>query len=366
MDNPRGVSSNHVLSRAFGDAYCRRENVRHATLLFCAEGVNVRTTGAEEMRAKMTKRLIGIVALIGVAMPLVAADKSDEEIRQEKEMLFWASLSPSERDYQKSLKVKADAKPRMKAARRIVSANATAIAPEPSITVTEVKQREGTYGVGAIVDVTYNLLNTEHQCKVEAKMTNDGVEVASPSIDPDGDIGGGVQPGEGKHFAWNVGKDWPNQHSDKFKVTLTATETDVSAEWATVTISWSSGRDVDICAYWEDAPSQKVGYSYISSGSSGFDTLKWPSGDNTGGGPEQVYCDVGGRATRILRIYFNYFGTAGSPAEVGVTAKNNNVTKSVKCVASTSTGRAANTGDPGVSIVFDASNTPVSITKSNQ
>ena len=35
---PRGVSSCHVLLRAFGDAYMRRENVRHATLLFRAEG----------------------------------------------------------------------------------------------------------------------------------------------------------------------------------------------------------------------------------------------------------------------------------------------------------------------------------------
>ncbi len=38
MDSPRGVSSDHVLSWAFGDAYCRRENVRHATLLFSAVG----------------------------------------------------------------------------------------------------------------------------------------------------------------------------------------------------------------------------------------------------------------------------------------------------------------------------------------
>ena len=45
---PCGVSSHHVLVRAFGDAHHRRENVRHATLLFCAEGVNVRTTGAGE------------------------------------------------------------------------------------------------------------------------------------------------------------------------------------------------------------------------------------------------------------------------------------------------------------------------------
>ena len=335
-------------------------------LFFSAPRVSTCEQPAQDRnRDRMKKRqMIAIVAVLAAAMPLWAADKTDEEIRQEKEALFWASLSPTERAYQESLVGKA--KPRMKAARLMAVANTTATATEPSITVTEVKQREGTYGVGAIVDVTYNLKNTERQCKVEAKMTKDGIEVPSPSIDPDGDIGGGVQPGEGKHFAWNVGKDWPNQHSDKFKVTLTATETDVSAKWATVTISWSSGKDVDICAYWEDTPSQKVGYNYISSGSSGFDTLKWPSGDNTGGGPEQVYCDVGGRATRTLRIHFNYYGTAGSPAEVGVTAKNNNVTKSMKCVASTSTGRAANTGDPGVSIVFDASNTPVSITKSNQ
>ena len=55
MDNPRGVSSYHVLVRAFGDAYMRRENVRHATLLFRAESVNVRVTGAEEGGMGMAK-----------------------------------------------------------------------------------------------------------------------------------------------------------------------------------------------------------------------------------------------------------------------------------------------------------------------
>ena len=45
----RGVSSHHVLFRAFGDALYRRENVRHATLLFCAKSVNARgETGVEE------------------------------------------------------------------------------------------------------------------------------------------------------------------------------------------------------------------------------------------------------------------------------------------------------------------------------
>jgi len=46
--NPRGVSSNHVFQRAFGDAYCRHENARHATLLFRAGSVDVQTAGAEE------------------------------------------------------------------------------------------------------------------------------------------------------------------------------------------------------------------------------------------------------------------------------------------------------------------------------
>ena len=45
---PRGVSSHHVLVRAFGDAYMRRENVRHATLLFRAEGSGPIKTGVEE------------------------------------------------------------------------------------------------------------------------------------------------------------------------------------------------------------------------------------------------------------------------------------------------------------------------------
>ena len=34
--NPRGVSSNHVITRALGDAYRRRENARHAASIFRA------------------------------------------------------------------------------------------------------------------------------------------------------------------------------------------------------------------------------------------------------------------------------------------------------------------------------------------
>ena len=318
--------------------------------------------GVGEVGIRMTKKMMGIAALIGVIIPLLAADKTDEEIRQEKEALFWASLSPAERAHQESLASKA--KPRKKAARLMAVANTTATATEPSITITEVKQRDGTYGVGAIVDVTYNLSGTDFQCEVKAEMLNNGVVVPSPSIDQGGDIGAGVQPGNGKHFSWNVGKDWPNDFSDKFKVSLTATETAIPASWATVTIAWQSyagGKDVDICAFWEDEPSKKVGWSYISSSSGGYETLKWPSGDNTGTGPEQVYCDVAAHENKKLHIHFNYYGNAGSPAKVDVTVKNNGHELTKTSAAGTSKSNKATTSHPGIVITFDASGTPVSI-----
>lgn len=304
------------------------------------------------------RQMIAIVAVLAAAMPLWAADKTDEEIRQEKEALFWASLSPTERAYQESLVGKA--KPRMKAARLMAVDNTTATATEPSITVTEVKQREGTYGGGAIVDVTYNLLGSDSQCEVTAEMLENGVVVPSPSIDHGGDIGAGVQPGEGKHFSWNVGKDWPNGFSGKFQVRLTATETAIPASWATVTIAWQGydgGKDVDICAFWEDQPGNKVGYDYISSSSGGYETLKWPSGDNTGTGPEQVYCDVAAHENKKLHIHFNYFGEVGSAAKVDVTVKTKGNAPASRIGLSTGTnkGRKATTSDPGIIIKFDAS-----------
>ena len=52
----RGVSSHHVLTRAFGDAYMRHENVRHATLLFCAleRRALVKTGAGERWENKMS------------------------------------------------------------------------------------------------------------------------------------------------------------------------------------------------------------------------------------------------------------------------------------------------------------------------
>ena len=47
---PRGVSSYRVLVRAFGDAYRRHENVRHATFLFAPDGVGL--TGLARRRSE--------------------------------------------------------------------------------------------------------------------------------------------------------------------------------------------------------------------------------------------------------------------------------------------------------------------------
>ena len=48
VDCPRGVSSDHVCKGRLAMPSVRRENVRHATLLFCAEGVTCEQTGAEK------------------------------------------------------------------------------------------------------------------------------------------------------------------------------------------------------------------------------------------------------------------------------------------------------------------------------
>jgi hypothetical protein len=173
----------------------------------------------------------------------------------------------------------------------------------------------------------------------------------------------GVHPGEGKRLLWAAGRDWPNGFSDKFQVCLSATEIDVPSGWANVVIAWNDygGKDVDICAYWSDAPSQRAGYGQRYPVNVGYDTLKWPSNDNMDSGPETIQCDVGGRTSRRLYIHFNYYREAGSPPNVKVTAKNNGQTKSLESSAGVRSGSAASTSDPGVVIVFDENNTPVSI-----
>ena len=241
------------------------------------------------------------------------------------------------------------------------------LSPKSSLTIKNLRasQRAGT----KMVDVYYDLLSSgDYQCNVSMSMTDNGSPVAVNTYAQDGDIGEGVVPGTGKHIAWDAGADWPNKYSQRFQVTVTATETDIPKTWATITISWASygGKDLDICGYWVDQPGVKVGYSHGSGSTGSTYRSRW-KGDNTRSGPEYVLVGVNendiasGVTTRKYRIHFNYYKTAGSPAKADVTVKANGVTKRRTSSASTHKGNAASTSDPSVTITFDSDGTPISI-----
>ena len=233
------------------------------------------------------------------------------------------------------------------------------------ITNLRASQRVGT----RLVDVYYDLLSSgDYQCNVSMSMKESGNAVALNTYEQDGDIGEGVVPGTDKHIVWNAGVDWPGKYSEKFQVSLTATETDIPKTWATITISWASygGKDLDICGYWVDQPSIKVGYGHGSGSTDSTYRSRW-KGDNTGSGPEYVLVGVNendiasGVTTRKYRIHFNYYNTAGSPAKADVSVRANGVTKRRSSSASTRKSSPASTSDPYVTITFDSDGTPISI-----
>lgn len=221
-----------------------------------------------------------------------------------------------------------------------------------------------------MVKVSYDL-NTSYQCTVACDILVDGVALPGPlTFTEDSNIGM-VSGGKNRTIYWDAKKDWNNKKSERVKARVTVAETDVPTTWAHITIAWAEwgGRDVDICGYWLDKSSVKVGWSY----SSGSTDSAWRSvwkGDNTGTGPEYVDVAVaegeilGGVTSRKYRIHFNYFGAAASTPKVRVTVSSNGVTKSTTCSASTRSGLKAETSDPHVTITFDSSGTPTSISAS--
>ena len=76
---PRGVSSFHVLVRAFGDAYMRRENVRHATFFVCAGSDGLGNEARGEKKGKSMKTTFAIVAALCAASFATAAGADDIE-----------------------------------------------------------------------------------------------------------------------------------------------------------------------------------------------------------------------------------------------------------------------------------------------
>lgn len=218
-----------------------------------------------------------------------------------------------------------------------------------------------------LVDIYYDLESDNNcQCKVSATLYNNETLILPHDVfyafGIDGDFGEGVNPGVNRHIVWNAGIDFPHNYSTKVNVEITAEETDVPANWVTIVISWAAygGRDLDICAYWEDNESQRVGYSYKQK----FSDLYWVSNDDTHSGPERVMVscdgyDFQGKQNRKLRIHVNYYGDVGSPAKAEIAVKETDLRK--ETAAGTRTRNAAAPSDPGVTITFDRNGQPIGI-----
>lgn len=217
------------------------------------------------------------------------------------------------------------------------------------------------------VEITYDI-NSSYQCSVSCDIAVNDSFLPTPLSFKDGSHVGIVSGGANRTITWLASNDWPNQKSDKVKARITVVETDVPQTWAHITIEWAQwgGSDIDICGYWIDQPSIKVGFSHGSGSSSSTWRSMW-KGDNTGSGPEYVLVGVApgeilsGVSSRKYKIHFNHYGTAASNPHVKVTVSSNGSTRSKVCNAATRRGSAANTSDPYVVITFDESGTPISI-----
>lgn len=140
-----------------------------------------------------------------------------------------------------------------------------------------------------------------------------------------------------------------------------------------VVISWTGGKDVDICGCY-NVVSGSVGYSHGDSINAGGFVANW-DGDNTSGGPESVHLSYSGNRSSLADVYFdihaNWFSvgtdsegneeSGGGPATVTATDSKGTV-KTFTIMPGTSKHRAANTGDPGVRINFNTNGTIKSIT----
>lgn len=141
-----------------------------------------------------------------------------------------------------------------------------------------------------------------------------------------------------------------------------------------VVISWSGGKDVDICAFYSHGGGS-VGYGHDSSINvgDGF-TANWTSGDNTSGGPETVslaYSGSRGLKGKSFEIHANWYSvgtdsdgnelSGGGPATVTAT-DSKGTSWSFTIMPGTSKHRAAQAGDPGVRVNFNNDGTLKDIT----
>lgn len=140
-------------------------------------------------------------------------------------------------------------------------------------------------------------------------------------------------------------------------------------EETVVTFAWdSSGRDLDIMAYWDGASGLTAGYAHGNGGTSGAYSLAY-SGDVTTEGASE-WCKIKmspwSAGTRTFRVHFNFFGAdeehpASSCVVIASQPKGKTLMKSGQS-CSTSHGRAANTGDPCCVVSFDENGNLQSVT----
>ncbi len=147
---------------------------------------------------------------------------------------------------------------------------------------------------------------------------------------------------------------------------------------AQITISWTDGDDVDICAFWSKTPNLIAGYSYTAGESNGFKTV-WTTSDNTTGGPEKVDIEYVGGMTLgkvTFDVHTNWYRVktvSGDEEEplggnctvtvVGKIKQNgqwvtySGNTKSATFHPANNRRNPARSGDPGIRITFNNNGT---------
>lgn len=152
--------------------------------------------------------------------------------------------------------------------------------------------------------------------------------------------------------------------SDRYKLVYKGNPAGVT----TISFAWGSdGKDLDICAYWTNFPSKQFGYGHDTStaeqrfGDNNEYYLQY-SGDIKGtGGTEWVKINMSPwRSGETFKIHFNFYGydAEDCPSSICTVIASQVgggtfIKRDVSC--STSTGSAAQTSDPYVTINFDAS-----------
>lgn len=129
-----------------------------------------------------------------------------------------------------------------------------------------------------------------------------------------------------------------------------------------ITFSWPpNATDLDICAYWTDSPSLKVGFSYqpdtAATYSSGNYNIFWGGDTKSIGGSEIVEIwRNNSTSSATFTIHFNFWGTPGSAVCDIVAIDDSGTVKTKLGQACGSTNHsAATTGDPSATISINAS-----------